>query len=29
MTVANLRAAAGKDPHDKALHDLVGKAIHP
>jgi transcriptional regulator with XRE-family HTH domain len=25
MTVANLRAAAGKDPHDKSLHDLVGE----
>jgi transcriptional regulator with XRE-family HTH domain len=25
MTVANLRTAAGKDPHDKALHDLVGE----
>jgi hypothetical protein len=23
--VANLRTAAGKDPHDKALHDLVGE----
>ena len=25
MTVANLRTAAGKNPHDKALHDLVGE----
>jgi transcriptional regulator with XRE-family HTH domain len=25
MTVANLRTAAGKDPHDKRLHDLVGE----
>ena len=25
MAVANLRTAAGKDPHDKALHDLVGE----
>jgi transcriptional regulator with XRE-family HTH domain len=25
MTVANLRTAAGADPHDKALHDLVGE----
>ena len=25
MTVANLRTSAGKDPHDKALHDLVGE----
>jgi transcriptional regulator with XRE-family HTH domain len=25
MSVANLRTAAGKDPHDKALHDLVGE----
>ncbi|WP_433369720.1 helix-turn-helix transcriptional regulator [Actinoplanes sp. CA-142083] len=25
MTVANLRTAAGKDPHDKDLHDLVGE----
>jgi transcriptional regulator with XRE-family HTH domain len=25
MTVANLRTAAGKDPHDKGLHDLVGE----
>ncbi|MFB4272940.1 helix-turn-helix transcriptional regulator [Nonomuraea sp. GTA35] len=25
MTVANLRTAAGKDPHDKSLHDLVGE----
>lgn len=25
MTVANLRTAAGKDPGDKALHDLVGE----
>ncbi|MED7931674.1 helix-turn-helix transcriptional regulator [Nonomuraea sp. LP-02] len=25
MTVANLRTAAGQDPHDKALHDLVGE----
>jgi transcriptional regulator with XRE-family HTH domain len=25
MTVANLRTAAGKDPHDKVLHDLVGE----
>jgi transcriptional regulator with XRE-family HTH domain len=25
MTVANLRTAAGKDPQDKALHDLVGE----
>lgn len=24
-TVAVLRAAAGRDPHDKALHDLVGE----
>jgi transcriptional regulator with XRE-family HTH domain len=24
-SVANLRTAAGKDPHDKALHDLVGE----
>jgi len=23
--VANLRIAAGKDPHDKGLHDLVGE----
>src|SRR4029450_5745723 len=23
MTVANLRTAAGQDPHDKSLHDLV------
>jgi transcriptional regulator with XRE-family HTH domain len=25
MTVANLRTAAGKDSHDKGLHDLVGE----
>jgi transcriptional regulator with XRE-family HTH domain len=25
ITVANLRTAAGADPHDKALHDLVGE----
>jgi transcriptional regulator with XRE-family HTH domain len=25
MTVANIRTAAGVDPHDKALHDLVGE----
>lgn len=25
ITVANLRTAAGKDPHDKGLHDLVGE----
>lgn len=25
MSVANLRTAAGKDPHDKNLHDLVGE----
>ncbi|KAB8194888.1 helix-turn-helix domain-containing protein [Nonomuraea phyllanthi] len=25
MTVANLRTAAGKDPHDKGLHELVGE----
>jgi transcriptional regulator with XRE-family HTH domain len=25
MTVANLRTAAGKNAHDKALHDLVGE----
>ncbi|MEU8817690.1 helix-turn-helix transcriptional regulator [Actinoplanes sp. NPDC048796] len=25
MTVANLRTAAGVDPHDKAMHDLVGE----
>ncbi len=25
MTVANLRTAAGKDPHDKGLHDLIGE----
>jgi transcriptional regulator with XRE-family HTH domain len=25
VTVANLRTAAGKDPHDKALHELVGE----
>ncbi|WP_436531767.1 helix-turn-helix transcriptional regulator [Actinoplanes sp. HUAS TT8] len=25
MLVANLRTAAGKDPHDKGLHDLVGE----
>jgi transcriptional regulator with XRE-family HTH domain len=25
MTVANIRTAAGKDPHDKGLHDLVGE----
>ena len=25
MLVANLRTAAGKDPHDKSLHDLVGE----
>jgi transcriptional regulator with XRE-family HTH domain len=25
MAVANLRTAAGKDPHDRALHDLVGE----
>lgn len=25
MSVANLRTAAGKDPHDKGLHDLVGE----
>lgn len=25
MNVANLRTAAGKDPHDKGLHDLVGE----
>jgi transcriptional regulator with XRE-family HTH domain len=25
MLVANLRTAAGIDPHDKALHDLVGE----
>jgi transcriptional regulator with XRE-family HTH domain len=25
MTVANLRTAAGQDPHDKGLHDLVGE----
>ena len=25
MTVANLRTAAGKNPHDRTLHDLVGE----
>ena len=25
MLVANLRTAAGKDPHDKGIHDLVGE----
>jgi transcriptional regulator with XRE-family HTH domain len=25
MLVANLRTAAGKDPHDRGLHDLVGE----
>jgi transcriptional regulator with XRE-family HTH domain len=25
MLVSNLRTAAGKDPHDKGLHDLVGE----
>ena len=25
ITVANLRTAAGQDPHDKTLHDLVGE----
>ena len=25
MTVANLRTAAGQDPHDRALHELVGE----
>jgi transcriptional regulator with XRE-family HTH domain len=25
LTVANLRTAAGKDPHDKRLHELVGE----
>jgi transcriptional regulator with XRE-family HTH domain len=25
MCVANLRTSAGKDPHDKGLHDLVGE----
>lgn len=25
VTVANLRTAAGEDPHDKGLHDLVGE----
>ncbi len=25
MFVANLRTAAGKDPHDKGIHDLVGE----
>ena len=25
ITVANLRTAAGQDPHDKGLHDLVGE----
>ncbi|MCW2812112.1 MAG: helix-turn-helix protein, partial [Friedmanniella sp.] len=25
MSVANLRTAAGQDPHDKDLHDLVGE----
>jgi transcriptional regulator with XRE-family HTH domain len=25
MTVANLRTAAGKDPHDKRLHELIGE----
>jgi transcriptional regulator with XRE-family HTH domain len=25
ITVANLRTAAGRDPHDKALHDLIGE----
>jgi transcriptional regulator with XRE-family HTH domain len=25
ITVANLRTAAGQDPHDKKLHDLVGE----
>ena len=25
VSVANLRTAAGKDPHDKGLHDLVGE----
>ena len=25
MTVDNLRTAAGQDPHDQALHDLVGE----
>ncbi len=25
ITVANLRTAAGRDPHDKDLHDLVGE----
>ncbi len=25
ITVANLRTAAGQDPHDKGIHDLVGE----
>jgi len=25
MTVANLRTAAGRDPHDRRLHELVGE----
>jgi transcriptional regulator with XRE-family HTH domain len=25
MTVANVRTAAGEDPHDKGIHDLVGE----
>ena len=25
MCVSNLRTAAGKDPHDKGLQDLVGE----
>ena len=29
MTVANLRTAAGQDPHNKSLHDLVGASLHP
>ena len=27
--VAILRTEAGRDPHDKQLHDLVGAAVHP
>ena len=29
MCVAIMRSEAGRDPHDKGLQDLVGRALHP
>ncbi len=29
MCVAIMRTEAGRDPHDRGLQDLVGRALHP